>query len=406
MKLYDFQKDGIGFMLDTPYCLNACEMGLGKSLQSLEAARRAKAQDIAIFCPAFLQANWKAEIEKHYGVRTPFKFKLFPYSTLTKVKASTAEMFDTWICDEAHYLKNYKAKRTDHFHSLIEHSRPERLYLLSGTPIKNRIPEFWTLLTFMSIGRGQNGSLFRARFPNEWTFANYFCNKETLYFGSKKIQKFYGYRKDRVNELKAIFSQYMFRRRQKDVLDLPPVLHKNVFLGLPEDPALRKEFDDFLSGKPTPDSSNKALSARLKAPLTVDYVKSIIEEGQGPVLVFTDHIDSAEIIAEGLKVAAITGKTPIQKRQSLISEFTNRESSVLVTTIGTGSVGYNLTVSTHCVFNDRSWVPADNLQAEKRVHRIGQDQRVIIHNMLAGPLDSFINHKVSEKLEIIREAGI
>lgn len=404
MKLYPFQEDGVQFHVEHPYSLNRCEMGLGKSVQALEAARRSGADNVALFVPKFLESNWRNEIEKVFGAKPPFGFKTFPYSTLTRLKPEEIVRFDTWICDEAHYLKNYKAKRTDHFHTLLQKAAPERLYLLTGTPIKNRIPEFWTLFTFIAMG-GNMGN-FTAKYPSEWKFSNRFCLKEELYFGSLKTTNFYGVKKTAVPELRAIIASCSYGVKQKDAIGLPDMIRKDVVLGLPEDEKLREEFEAFMQGKPTPDSSNKAKSALLKAPKTVEYVKDIQDQGLGPVLIFSDHINSANLIAEGLRTDAITGQTPVKKRESLIRNFTSGKSDFLVATIGTGSVGYNLTASANCVFNDVSWVPADNLQAEKRVHRIGQTKKTVIHYLSSGPIDAYIQKTVRSKLEIISEVNV
>lgn len=410
MKLYDFQKRGVAFHLKTPYSLNACEMGLGKTVQALEAARRSGAENVAVFCPKFLATNWGEEVRKFYPDDLAFNVGIFPYSRLTQYEQADLSNYDTWICDEAHYLKNYKAGRTNHFHSLLGDCGPARLLLLTGTPIKNRVAEFWSLLHFLSMAptSGSWGVAFRKKYPSQWAFENAFCHREIIFLGRRKITKFYGLRKDRVGELKSLISPVMYRVRAKDALSLPPVTYKTVKLGLRENADLRKEFTAF-TARPSgnsPDSAYKRQSALIKAPRTAEYIAGILEEGQGPVLCFTDHVAAAERIAHELKTTAIHGQTRDRDRERLVSRFADGKSPVLITTTGTGSVGYNHTVSRHCVFNDRSWVPADNLQAEKRVHRIGQSKKVVIHDILCGPVDAYINQKLHEKMEVIQATGL
>src|SRR5690606_9626370 len=60
-------------------------------------------------------------------------------SHLTELKAIH---FDTAIFDEAHYLKNPKAKRTEACLELYS----RRSFLLTGTPMLNHVNELWALL--------------------------------------------------------------------------------------------------------------------------------------------------------------------------------------------------------------------------------------------------------------------
>ena len=45
------------------------------------------------------------------------------------------------IIDEFHYAKNLEAQRTRYLHEYISKYKPERVIGLTGTAIKNRIPE-------------------------------------------------------------------------------------------------------------------------------------------------------------------------------------------------------------------------------------------------------------------------
>jgi len=70
---------------------------------------------------------------------------------------------------------------------------------------------------------------------------------------------------------------------------------------------------------------------------------------------------------------------------------------VLAATIGSLSVGVTLTAARHVVFNDLSWVPGDNLQAEKRIHRIGQKNACTAHYIEASETDAYIRKTLEEK---------
>jgi len=56
------------------------------------------------------------------------------------------------------------------------------------------------------------------------------------------------------------------------------------------------------------------------------------------------------------------------------------------------------------VFNDLSWVPAQNAQAEKRFHRIGQEHKCVVHRILGSPEDTLIVKQLTDKMLVLKEA--
>jgi len=97
---------------------------------------------------------------------------------------------------------------------------------------------------------------------------------------------------------------------------------------------------------------------------------------------FISYIDSANKLHEELSKIApcglITGDISIDKRQATIDRFQRNELTFIVSTYGVGGLGINLTAAHHCILVDRAWTPGDVLQAEDRLHRIGQKDTVIV----------------------------
>ena len=150
-------------------------------------------------------------------------------------------------------------------------------------------------------------------------------------------------------------------------------------------------------------STAKSAMALAKVSDTAKLAREIIESGSGPVIVFTDHIDSAKEIASLTGGVSITGATPVKKRADIVDTFQAGNIDVLVCTIGSMSVGWTLTASNRIIFNDLNWCPADNAQAEKRIHRIGQDRPCFVTTVVAGGIDARIAETLREKMKVISQ---
>lgn len=389
MGLYPHQHEAAGYHLRHRYSLNFSEMGTGKSRMALAAAKES-GETVVVFGPAFLESTWRHESE---AMGVPIRY--VPYSRLSGADLAP---YGFWIADECHYLKNPEAKRTAAFYSALKEHRPPYFIGMTGTPIKNRVPDIWTLLGFCAVcPEKSNGLLISEMHPRYHAFARHFCEVKRISVHGRTIDRYQGLKPGMESELKALLRDKAIRFRLAEVVkDLPEMARKHVALGLEEPEGLAEEFAAYVSGKKS-DSRAKHLSASLKAPATVEYTKALIEGGSGPVVVFSDHIAPVTHFAEQLGALAVTGAMAADYRAKVVAEFQTGRVKVLAATIGSLSVGVTLTASRHVVFNDLSWVPGDNWQAEKRIHRIGQRNACTAHYMQATETDAFIWKTVEEK---------
>ena len=399
-KLDPYQIEAVKFHLCSPYSINGYDMGLGKSVMSIATNIASEAKNVLVVMPKSLLFNWKDEIEKF--VDCDVNFSRVTYGSLHKVGSAFAD-YDSVICDEAHYLKNLEAKRTINFHNMLLEHKPKRFMALTGTPVKNHIGEFYSLLRLCYYG---------GHYPEFAQYAHsihYFLNKfsnrvqKKIPGTSRTVLKYEGLKN--VALLKELLAPIYTRKLAKDVLDLPPERDREIVI---KD---ESEVDKFLqdawesySGekKDKTFSSGKAVSALAKTAYTIDFVKDSIDS-MGKVIIFTDHVQAAEKLGDSLGVSPITGDTSSSRRDQAVKDINEGKTKYLVATIKSLSEGVNLTQVNHMIFNDDPWVPADALQARRRIRRRGQKKTCFYYYILASRYDQVIHRTLAKKRKIIEE---
>ena len=177
-KLYDFQKDGVKFLL-SKYELStggllADEMGLGKSVQVVAflvalAATYGRIEDpVLIISPTTLIAHWEdqflkwsedsslvslGKLEDGLGSRDPanVRVRIVSYESFRSKHSSELgkKKFAVVVLDEAQRVRNPDAKITMAVKKLNCYCR----IALSGSPIQNRLAELWSIFDFVAPGR-------------------------------------------------------------------------------------------------------------------------------------------------------------------------------------------------------------------------------------------------------------
>lgn len=220
-----------------------------------------------------------------------------------------------------------------------------------------------------------------------------------------KVTKYSGIRNEKT--LKEYMKFKLIRRLAKNVLDLPPMTFKDVVVSYKRNPELDREFSKYLKNEAY-NSSVKKQAALAIAPFTAIYVTDIIKSGEGPVIVFTDHPDTLEIIEKALRkkkitTGKITGSTNKTRDRDRLA-FQKGNLDVLLCSAGAASEGLNLTISRNMVLNDLPWDHSMFYQLLKRFDRIGQTRKTVVHRMIGTIVYKRIIKSLSEKAEIINIA--
>lgn len=144
-----------------------------------------------------------------------------------------------------------------------------------------------------------------------------------------------------------------------------------------------------------------------KVPEVCGFIEEALET-QDKVVVFAHHHETLDGIYEhltklGLDVVRIDGRSSPEHRDCAVDRFQNGEARVFVGGIKVAGVGLTLTASSHVIFAEIDWVPANLVQAEDRCHRIGQDRGTLVqYLMVEHSLDYKMWYSILQKMESIQ----
>ena len=396
MNLYPHQVQAVQWLSQRPKAILALDMGLGKTgVSSLDLSVPA-----LVVCPASLKLNWQAELKMWRPelsvqvVRSPkdpikgLDVTIVNYDILGKLDLPKPV---TLIVDEAHYIKNYKAKRTKLLMSLIKTTT--NVSLLTGTPIVNRPIELWTLLYSIGatkLGYFEFGMRFCAGWKTPW---------DTYDFSGSS----------RKAELIKVLEPFMMRMTKAECIDLPSKSYRVIALDLPVDKR-EKQFSQDQIDKPDSIpfeaiSDIRRLNAERKLDQSISYIKDCLEQVD-KVVVFAHHTHIIDGLVDAFKDYApvmVTGAVKNEDRHAAVQTFQNDpKCRVFVGNIKAAGVGLTLTAASHVIFVEAPWSPSDLQQAADRCHRIGQQDNVTIDLLtITGSIDEIILHKILTKMDVI-----
>jgi SNF2 family DNA or RNA helicase len=360
VKLYDYQDEGVHFLMARRRAYLADVPGLGKTAQALIAAKSIGLTPIVV-APAVAVPVWWDEARK-WDVPVA---DVMSYTKLARAweSVNVRELYshpELIILDEAHYCKSPKAKRTRAALSVARNAR--RSWLLSGSPMPNDPTELWTVFSALWPERIPAPAREYAGWRDRFTKWSYRPGP-----GRRMIPKIWGVRNG--SELREMCDGIMLRRHVSDVnLQLPPLL-----------------------------------GAAKAAPIS----DILIEERHQAVVVMYHHKDTGAYLRHKLKVGGYVihgfdGSTPQNVRASEVRSFQlGKYRRAFVVQQQAGGIAITLTAASEIVLVEPDWSPEVNAQAVKRVHRISQDQPVRARIFkVEGSLDEGIMDNLARKIRL------
>lgn len=466
-KLKQAQKTGVEFLLKNKKCILADSMGLGKTTTSIVASMETGSEKVLIVCPASLKSTWKREISLYNDPSdikivsgsewTPGnKFTIVNYDILDNfykiptdivyedavmedgttqrvpkmVKASNGQLvpktrkslkkakikeclaqsqmflehFDCIILDEAHKLSNNTSIRYNVINDFIKRSKPQYVFLLTGTPLTNKPLNLYNILKLIDaevthdyqyyINRYCEGKKMKLKTGKEITLSNGASNLEEL---KEKIKHVYIRRllsemTDMVN--KTIITRYydLSKEQMKRYNELwEEYVKAQLEIGNYDSEEYRQLVEGILV---------RQYLAKEMVANTIQLVDEKLEDDEKVIIVctFTEEIEMLRKYY-GKKCVVYDGKMTAKQKDKAEYEFMNNPKiKVFIGQIIACSVGLTLTAAHTLVFNSYSWQAADNAQAEDRIYRLNQTQDVVcIYQLFNDSISQHMFDKVMMK---------
>jgi superfamily II DNA or RNA helicase len=439
--LFPYQREGMLHLAFTERALLADEMGLGKTIQAIAACallqRLGQAARVLVVTPASLKTEWEEQIQRFtglpyqlvYGSRAG-RLKAYdvagangagkaggprPFFTVVNYEQMLADALDVnehlrpdiIVLDEAQRIKNWSTKTTQ----AIKRLRSRYAFILTGTPIENRIDEIFSLMGFLEPS--VLGSLFR-------------FNRE--YYDLDDHGRPAGYRN--LDKLHERIKPFMLRRRKADVeTELPARSDRNFFVRLTAEQ--QGEYDGHEGvvarlgniarhrplSQPEQDKlmrhmammrmvcdTNYILNPDQRACPKLAELEKILEEcrdnPETKVLVFSEWERMLELVRDlcrriDLGFAWHTGSVPQKRRRAEINAFKSDPNCRVFLSTDSGASGLNLQNASVVINCDLPWNPAKLEQRIARAWRKHQTRPVMVINLVA---EKTIEHRMLDTL--------
>lgn len=459
--LFPYQREGMLHLAFTERALLADEMGLGKTIQAIAACallhRLGKASRVLVVTPASLKTEWEEQIQRFTDLPYQLVFggrgrrlkayelasqstsgrngaahsngadqgasrdeagsSCAPFFTIVNYEQMLADALDVnqrlrpdvVVLDEAQRIKNWNTKTTQ----AIKRLQSRYAFVLTGTPIENRIDEIFSIMAFLDPGL--LGPLFR-------------FNRE--YYELDDRGRPVGYRN--LDKLHQRIKPYMLRRRKADVeTELPERTDRNYFVPLSDEQKGEYEFHSSVVTKlgalakrrPLTQQEQEKLLRHLnmmrmvcdtnyilnpnhRACPKVGELEKILEEcrenAEVKVIVFSEWERMLELVRElasrlKLGYAWHTGSVPQKRRRTEINAFKSDPGCRLFLSTDSGAAGLNLQTASVVINCDLPWNPAKLEQRIARAWRKHQTRPVTVINLVS---ENTLEQKMLETLSL------
>ena len=419
---HDYQRHCINRIIDTPRLGLFLDMGLGKTSIVLSAVKELKynrfaVSKVLVIAPKKVaEGTWSKEKDKWDHTKC-LRISRVLGSEKKRIRAlyETADIyiinrenvvwlvdfykndwpFDMVVIDESSSFKSHKAKRFKALSAMAP--RIKRIVELTGTPSPNGLADLWAQLYLLDEGArlGTRYAGFRERYFDAGPRHNGIVYKYSVKSGSEEA-------------ILSAISDICVSMKASDYLELPDCIMHEIPVEL--DPKAAKAYreleremvlelpDDEVTVTSAAALSNKLLQLGngaiygedhsvhevhgCKIEAFMELIESLSASGKS-ALVFYNYQHDKERLQKAL---AKTGQVVRELKTTEDEDDWNAgKIDILLTHPASSAYGLNLQQGgNHVVWFGLNWNYELYTQANKRLHRQGQTEKVIIHHLVCG----------------------
>lgn len=377
-KPYPFQLEDAHILISRPRMLMGHDMGLGKTFIASVVGQSIEGRKIVI-APETLRLNWKKELLRVYpnadvrcctnkSYEIGNDWTIMGYRTAVKYLDNILkEDYNCVFVDEAHNIKsvdNYGKPTSQRAIATLEIcNKAKYVYPMTGTPIPTHNKDLYNIL-----------HLLRCPIADKFSkYAYKYCAAYNNGYGMDASGN------SNSEQLHEYLRENMVRHTKKEVL--PNLTKMRSFIPID---VMNKKIEKLEAKLDEPNSfetfmglcmTGRKLLSQAKVKSVIEYAENLLNEGR-PVVIVTNFNDTLDAIKDkfGNDACFIRGGMTDIKKQQAIDDFQTGKKKICAMNIIAGGVGVTLTKSHDMIMVDFDWTPANMIQAEDRICRVGQDE--------------------------------
>lgn len=428
--LLEAQKECVLKCLKSKHNAMLCDTGTGKTLMSLTIAysrlKQGLIDNVVVFCPASLKTQW---MDLSFEYFPDIKINILSIHSASN-KTSFERIFKEFkqiqgikylIVDESALCQNQSAKRS---RNIEKHFNAEYSSILTAFPIERNAGDLFYQFGIMSrdIIGCENYGQFHSKF---------------ILLGGSDGEQEVAYKNTK--ELSERISPYIVRLSKKEVdKTIPDKVYHEVYFDMNENqykaynlinglmsqykflPKNKRYQLDVFSKKissgyiPTNDEINSIFMNLGKLGEAannvqrintisfssqnnrIDSLKNVISGIDGQIIIWCNFIDEIRSIHSILPDSGmIFGEQNMKERDIVIKSFKENRIKYLIISIAINE-GFNLQNCNHAVFYSDNYSRKKALNAEDRIHRIGQNKKCHIYRLIA-------RKSIDERIKKVRQ---
>lgn len=426
--LYKNTKFGFGSLI-------ADDMGLGKTVQviayllKIQSEGKLKKHPALVVVPTSLLSNWQKELTKfapilnvhiYHGSKRELALTgkdvfITSYGLVrSNINKFSEFKWPALIIDEAQNIKNHQTAQT----KSIKQLKADVKIAMTGTPVENRLSEYWSIIDFLNKGYLGNTETFQKEFSipievdRDQKTLNIF-KKMTAPFILRRLKTDRSIIKDLPDKIEID----QFNQLSKQQTALYQSVLDNIMEQIEKEEGINRKGLIFklmtslkqICNHPAHFQKKKEIDPDLsgKTGVLMELLENIFESNE-KVLIFTQYKEMGDLLQKLIsetyqtEVMFFHGGLSRSKRDSMVESFQNeRKTNTLILSLKAGGTGLNLTAAKHVIHFDLWWNPAVEAQATDRAYRIGQKENVMVYRMITkSTFEEKINDMLQEKKEL------